>query len=88
VGQPLPWTTCVVALAVDRLLSLVPLTPAGTGLAELGTTAALVGLGADPLGAAAGVLLFRLFIVVLEIPVGGLWIGAWMLTRRHHAARS
>jgi putative heme transporter len=88
VGQPLPWTTCVVALAVDHLLSLVPLTPAGTGLAELGTTAALVGLGADPLGAAAGVLLFRLFIVVLEIPVGGLWIGAWMLTRRHHAARS
>jgi putative heme transporter len=88
VGQPSPWTACVVALAVDRLLSLVPLTPAGTGVAELGTTAALVGLGADPLGAAAGVLLFRLFIVVLEIPVGGLWIGLWMVARRHQEANA
>jgi hypothetical protein len=33
----------------------------------------------------AGVLLYRAFTFVLEIPVGGLWLGLWLLLRARTA---
>jgi hypothetical protein len=30
----------------------------------------------------AGVLLYRGFTYALEIPVGGVWLGGWLLMRR------
>lgn len=37
--------------------------------------------GGPPVAVAVGVLLYRGFIVLLEIPVGGIWLGGWLLTR-------
>ena len=64
------------AFAVERLVALVPVTPASNGLAELGTVAVLTALGTSPVAAASGVVLYRLLLVALEIPVGGL-LAAW-----------
>jgi uncharacterized membrane protein YbhN (UPF0104 family) len=80
-GAPVPVYAVLAGLAVERLLSLTPVTPGGTGLAEAGTAGTLVALGASPLPVVAGVLLYRAFTFVLEIPVGGVWLGLWLLVR-------
>lgn len=77
-GLPVLFT----ALAVERLLTLVPITPGAAGVVEVGTTAALVALGGDPAGVAAGLLLFRGFTYLLEIPVGGVTLAIWLCTHR------
>ncbi|MFC7487620.1 lysylphosphatidylglycerol synthase transmembrane domain-containing protein [Knoellia sp. CPCC 206453] len=81
VGLTEPVYAVLAALAADRLLSLIPLTPGGAGFAEVGAAATLIACGADPLGVTAGVLLYRAFIFLLEIPVGGLWLGCWLVAR-------
>ena len=43
-------------------------------------------LGGDPLVVAAAVLLYRGFVHLLEIPVGGLGILGWLLARSRTAA--
>ncbi|MEV0797665.1 YbhN family protein [Kribbella sp. NPDC050281] len=77
-GLPVLFT----ALAVERLLTLVPITPGAAGVVEVGTTAALVALGGDPAGVAAGLLLFRGFTYLMEIPVGGLTLAIWLAAQR------
>ena len=72
----------VAALAVERLLTMVPITPAGAGVVEAGTVAVLVALGADPVRATSAVLLYRAFTFLLEIPVGGAAIAVWLVHRR------
>ena len=74
------------AYAVDRVMSMVFLTPGGTGFAEAGTAAVLVALGGAPAAMAAGVLLYRGFTFALEIPVGGVWLGGWLVARRRRDA--
>src|SRR6476469_8617549 len=76
-GVPVLFT----ALAVERLLTLVPITPGSAGVVEVGTTAALVALGGDPAGVAAGLILFRGFTYVMEIPVGGITLAIWLATQ-------
>jgi uncharacterized protein (TIRG00374 family) len=93
VGGALGVTVVLAAFAVDRIMSMVVLTPGGTGFAEAGTAAALVALGGAPAAMAAGVLLYRGFIFALEIPVGGAWLFGWLWThrremRRHEAAEA
>jgi uncharacterized membrane protein YbhN (UPF0104 family) len=68
--------------AVDRVISLVALTPGGTGFAEAGIATALIALGGAPAPTAAAVLLYRGLTYALEIPVGGAWLGGWFLARR------
>jgi uncharacterized membrane protein YbhN (UPF0104 family) len=70
------------AYAVERLLTLVPLTPGGVGIVETSATAVLIGFGADPTGAAAGVLLFRVFSFLIEIPLGAVVAAAWFARSR------
>lgn len=82
VGLPVLFTV----LAVERLLTMVPITPGSAGVVEVGTTAALVALGADPAGAAAGLLLFRGFTYLMEIPVGGVLLAVWSWLHRRTAA--
>ncbi len=77
VDAPVTVTAVLAAFAVERLTTLVPITPAGTGLAEAGAVTVLIAMGAAPAAAAAGVLLYRLFTVVLEIPVGAVWLAGW-----------
>ena len=74
------------ALAAERALTLLAVTPGGTGLVEAGTIAVFIVLGADPTTSLAAVLVFRAFVFAAEIPVGGMVLGVWLLSRR--AARS
>ena len=83
IGLPILFT----ALAVERLLTLVPITPGAAGVVEVGTTAALVALGGNPAGVAAGLLLFRGYTYLLEIPVGGVLLAIWGVTRRRTRRR-
>lgn len=69
------------AYAVERMLTLIPITPGGVGVVETAATAVLVGFGADPVGAAAGVLLFRVFSFLIEIPLGAVVAAAWFARR-------
>jgi len=82
VGAHVPVLVIAAAFGVERLLTVVPFTPGGSGLAELGSVAVLVGLGVDPVSATAGVLLYRLFTFLLEIPVGGLSTLVWFRLQR------
>ncbi|HET8560345.1 MAG TPA: YbhN family protein [Marmoricola sp.] len=77
----------VTAAAIERLGTIIPVTPAGAGIAELGTIGWLVAAGLDPVEAVAGVLLYRVFLVVAEIPVGGLVLGGWAWRQRRSALR-
>jgi uncharacterized membrane protein YbhN (UPF0104 family) len=76
------------AAAIERLGTLVPITPGGTGVAEIGTIAWLLAAGLDPVEAVAGVLLYRVFLVALEIPVGGMLLGGWALLWRNAGRRT
>jgi uncharacterized membrane protein YbhN (UPF0104 family) len=78
----------LMAAAVERVGSLVPITPAGTGVAEIGAVAWLVAAGLDPALVVAGVLLYRIFLVLMEIPVGGLLLALWTGLRWSAGARS
>jgi uncharacterized protein (TIRG00374 family) len=82
VGAHLSPPVVLAGLVTERALTLLAITPGGAGLVETGTIAVLIGLGADPTGALAGVLLFRGFVFVAEIPVGGLATAMWLMTRR------
>jgi uncharacterized membrane protein YbhN (UPF0104 family) len=82
VGVHLTVAVVFAGLVVERLLTLLAITPGGAGVVEAGTVAALIALGVDPTGALAGVLLYRGFIFLAEIPVGGLATVLWMITRR------
>jgi uncharacterized membrane protein YbhN (UPF0104 family) len=75
------------AFAVERALSLAVVTPAGTGIAEAAATALLVALGYSPAASAAGVLLYRLFVYLAEIPVGAAVLGTWASLRLARGGR-
>jgi len=87
VGLHVAFSTVLMAAAIERLGTLVPLTPGGAGVAELGTVAWLIAMGLDPVGSVAGVLLYRVFLVLMEIPVGGVLLGVWAWARRTSSAR-
>lgn len=70
------------AYAVGRLLSTIGVTPGGVGITEPLTAAVLIGFGADPAAATAGVVLFSIYIHLLEIPLGAVGWVAWGLSRK------
>lgn len=72
----------LMAAAIERLGTLIPITPGGAGVAEIGTIAWLIACGLDPAQTVAGVLLYRVFLVVMEIPVGGVFLGGYVWGRR------
>jgi uncharacterized protein (TIRG00374 family) len=86
VGASLGLPLLITGLAVERLLTLVPITPGGAGVVEVGTIAALVALGGDPPLVTAGLLLFRGFTYLLEIPVGGTTLAVWLVCHRRRVA--
>jgi putative heme transporter len=81
-GASLGGSALIAGLAVERLLTLIPITPGGAGVVEVGTTAALIALGGDPAVITAGLLLYRGFTYLLEIPVGGTTLAIWLLRNR------
>jgi uncharacterized protein (TIRG00374 family) len=82
VGLVTPVAVLVTAAAIERLGTIIPVTPAGAGIAEIGTIGWLVAAGLDPVEAVAGVLLYRVFLVVMEIPLGGAVLGGWAWANR------
>jgi uncharacterized membrane protein YbhN (UPF0104 family) len=70
------------AVGVERLVSAVPVTPGGAGVAELGLVACLTLSGVDPVAAVAATFLYRLFTFFLEIPVGLVVALGWGVARR------
>ncbi|MDX6281803.1 MAG: putative heme transporter [Kribbellaceae bacterium] len=84
-GTSLGLPVLITGLAVERLLTLIPITPGGAGVVEVGTVAALVAMGGDPAAMTAGMVLFRGFTYLLEIPVGGVTLAFWLLANRKQA---
>jgi uncharacterized membrane protein YbhN (UPF0104 family) len=82
-GAGIAWPVVLVAFCVERLATVVGLTPGGLGLVEVGLTGALMlSPGADAAGVAAGALLYRALTFGLEIPVGGLLLAGWSWRQR------
>jgi uncharacterized membrane protein YbhN (UPF0104 family) len=83
-GAGVPPAFVLIGFCVERLTTLVGLTPGGLGLVEVGLAGALLlAPGADAAGVAAGTLFYRALTFGLEIPVGGLLLAGW--TWRHRA---
>jgi uncharacterized membrane protein YbhN (UPF0104 family) len=80
-GSTLTPVSVLAIFAVERALTALPLTPGGSGVAEVGATALALALGGLPVGSAGGVLLYRAFIFGAEILVGGVWLVGWLLVR-------
>jgi uncharacterized membrane protein YbhN (UPF0104 family) len=77
VGLAVTVPVVLMAAAIERLGTILPVTPGGTGVAEIGTVAWLVASGGSPALVVGGVLLYRLFLIGMEVPLGGLLLGAW-----------
>lgn len=84
-GAGAPVRVVAIAFAIERLISLAPITPGAAGVAEVGTVAALHSMGADPLSAASGVLLYRIFMFAIDIPVGTTLTLLWLRATRRAA---
>lgn len=82
-GVQLTFAHTFAAYAVGRLLTTVGITPGGVGITETGTAAVLTGFGAHPAGAMAGVVLFSIYIHLLEIPLGAIGWVVWGVSRKH-----
>jgi putative heme transporter len=81
-----PWQTSLAAFAFVRLLTVLPITPGGVGVTELGLVGILA-VGADHTVAAqvtAAVLLYRAVTYLAPIPSGAL---AWVAWRHAPALR-
>lgn len=68
--QQLPLSETFLAWSIGRLISSLPLTPAGIGVVELGLIGTLVGFGGPHAVVVAAVLLYRGLIVVPTLVVG------------------
>ena len=86
-GGGATWPEVLAAFAVERALTVVPLTPGGIGVADVGLVGVLLALGADPAGVAGAALLYRAFVFAAEIPVGSGTLGLWLLGQRRLARR-
>jgi glycosyltransferase involved in cell wall biosynthesis len=82
------WPEVLAAFAVERVLTIVPLTPGGVGVADLGLVGVLLTLGGDPASVTAAAVLYRAFIFAVEIPVGSGTLGVWLLGQRRSARRA
>jgi len=82
------WPEILAAFAVERALTIVPITPGGIGVADLGLVGVLLALGGDPVSVAGAAVLYRAFIFAVEIPVGSGALGVWLLGQRLSARRT
>ena len=73
--------------AVERALTIVPITPGGVGVADLGLVGVLLALGGDPVGVTGAAVLYRAFIFAVEIPVGSGALGVWLISQRRAVSR-
>jgi uncharacterized membrane protein YbhN (UPF0104 family) len=82
-GAGVPLGAVLLGFCVERLMTLVPLTPGGLGLVEVGLVGVLAfAPGGSAAGITSGVLLYRALTFGLEIPVGGALLAGWAWRRR------
>ena len=73
-----PWQTSLAAFAFVRLLTVLPITPGGLGITELGLIATLAGAGHhDGVQVTAAVLLYRAVTYLPPIPLGVIACLTW-----------
>ncbi len=84
-GAGSTWVEVLAGFAVERLLTVVPITPGGIGVADLGLVGVLLALGGDPAAVTAAAVLYRAFVFAVEIPVGGGALGLWLLGHRRRS---
>jgi uncharacterized protein (TIRG00374 family) len=75
------WIEAFAAWALIRILGVIPLTPGGLGIVELGLSGALVAFGAPNADAVAATLLYRALTVLPTLALGALAAATW---RTHH----
>jgi uncharacterized membrane protein YbhN (UPF0104 family) len=88
VGATAGASLVLATVAIERLLTSIPFTPGGAGVAELGLTACLTLTGVDPVLAVLATLIYRAFTFLLEIPVGLTVASVWALARRRARGRA
>jgi uncharacterized membrane protein YbhN (UPF0104 family) len=72
----------VAGFAVERTLTIVPLTPGGAGVGDLGLVGMLLAFGGNPVGVAAAAVLYRTFTFAVGVPLGACLLGIWALRLR------
>jgi uncharacterized membrane protein YbhN (UPF0104 family) len=73
----LTWIQLFAGWAVARVLGLIPITPGGVGVVEVGLTGTLVGFGGPNAEVVAAVLLYRALTVVPSLVFGGVTFLVW-----------
>lgn len=74
----------IAVFALSRVLTSALVTPSGAGIMEGGVAALLITFGVPGTPAVATALLFGFWTYTIEIPFGGLALGAWALLRRRN----
>jgi uncharacterized protein (TIRG00374 family) len=74
-----PWQTSLAAFAFVRLLTMLPVTPGGIGITELGLIGILAASAGHPASAqvTAAVLLYRAVTYLPPIPLGAIACLTW-----------
>ena len=75
-----PWQTSLAAFAFVRLLTVLPITPGGLGITELGLIATLTAGHRNGAQVTAAVLLYRAVTYLLPIPLGAIACLTWRHT--------
>ncbi|SEN63603.1 lysylphosphatidylglycerol synthase domain-containing protein [Nonomuraea pusilla] len=74
----------IAVFALSRVLTSALITPSGAGIMEGGVVLLLTAFGVAAAPATATALLFGFWTYTIEIPFGGLALGAWALLRRRN----
>jgi putative heme transporter len=75
----------IAVFALSRVLTAALVTPSGAGIMESGVVLLLTAFGVGAAPATATALLFGFWTYTIEIPFGGLALGAWALLRRRNS---
>jgi uncharacterized protein (TIRG00374 family) len=82
VGPDVSFGEVLAAFAIVRVALMLPLTPGGAGLAELGLAGLLVAAGGPADDVVAAVLIFRATTWLLPVPLGFAAYLAWLRSHR------
>jgi len=81
------WDDVLVAYSVAKLLTVIPVTPGGLGILDLGLVGVLVSSGGPHDEVVAATLLWRGLTFLPTIPVGAVLGARWAVWNRHRKER-
>jgi putative heme transporter len=82
-ADQLTWIEVFAGWSIARVLGLIPLTPGGLGVVEVGLTTALVGFGGPNAPVVTAVLLYRFATIVPTLVLGGATMLVWRRLHPH-----